>query len=64
MREEQEKLRVKVKELKWKYNVSYKELSELLDMNYNSFVNFVNGYKELGYGRSVKLKAIIKERSI
>lgn len=59
---EQDKLRDKVKELKWKDNVSYKELAVLLDMKYNSFMNFVHGYKRLGYARAMELERIVEER--
>ena len=62
MKKEQDKLRCEVKELKWKYDISYKEMSELLDMKYNSFINFVHGYKDLGYGRAMKLKEIIMNK--
>lgn len=63
MIEEQDKLRERVKELKWKNGVSYKELSIILGMKYNSFINFVHGYKRLGYGRAMKLERIVEERS-
>ena len=58
---EQEYLREQVKRLKWQEGISYKTIAEeLLDMNYNSFVNFVNGYKELGYKRSRILSDFIQ----
>lgn len=62
MREQQDKLRDKAKELKWKKGINYKELAEMLDMKYNSFVNFIHGYKDLGYERAVKLQGIIREQ--
>ena len=34
---------------------------ELLDMKYNSFVNFVHGYKDLGYTRTKILKKYIED---
>ena len=47
MREEQKYLREQVKRLKWQEGISYKYLAEeLLNMKYNSFVNFVHGYKD------------------
>ena len=56
----QEYLREKVKMLKWKYDVDYKFLAvEILNMNYNAFLNFVNGYKELGYARMIILNDYI-----
>ena len=60
--EEQMYLREQVKRLKWQEGISYKFLAEqLLDMKYNSFVNFVNGYKNLGYERAKLLKAYIDD---
>lgn len=58
----QDNVRCQVKELKWKYGVSYKEMAEWLNMNYNSFMNFVSGYKALGYSRCIRLENIIKDR--
>jgi len=50
---EQDILREKAKMMKWKYDVDYRTIAEdVLGMNYNSFLNFVNGYKELGRQRS------------
>lgn len=49
---EQDILREKAKMMKWKYDVDYRTIAEdVLGMNYNSFLNFVNGYKELGRQR-------------
>ena len=62
MREEQNYLREEVKRLKWQEGISYKYLAEeLLDMKYNSFVNFVHGYKDLGYTRTRILKGYIED---
>ena len=62
LREEQNYLREEVKRLKWQEGISYKYLAEeLLDMKYNSFVNFVNGYKDLGYTRTKILKGYIED---
>lgn len=50
---EQDILREKAKMMKWKYDVDYRTIAEdVLGMNYNSFLNFVNGYKVLGKQRS------------
>lgn len=62
MKDEQNYLREQVKRLKWKEGISYKTIAEdLLDMNYNSFINFVNGYKDLGYERTIILKGYIAD---
>lgn len=60
---EKDIIRLKVKELKWKYGISYKTIANMLDMKYNSFLNYLNGYKDLGYERTNKLKQIIAERN-
>jgi len=57
---EQDILREKAKMMKWKYDVDYRTIAEdVLSMNYNSFLNFVNGYKELGRQRSKILEDYI-----
>lgn len=57
---EQDILREKAKMMKWKYDVDYRTIAEdVLGMNYNSFLNFVNGYKELGRQRSKILEDYI-----
>lgn len=57
---EQDVLRKKAKMMKWKYDVDYRTISEdVLGMNYNSFLNFVNGYKDLGRQRSKILEDYI-----
>jgi hypothetical protein len=57
---EQEILREKAKMMKWKYDVDYRTIAEdVLGMNYNSFLNFVNGYKELGRQRGKILEDYI-----
>lgn len=62
MLDEQNYLREEVKRLKWQEGISYKFLAEeLLDMKYNSFINFVNGYKNLGYKRIRLLKGYIED---
>lgn len=50
---DQEYLRSQCKRLKWEEEISYKEMAEHLDLKYNSFMNFICGYKNLGE-RSVK----------
>ena len=60
MEEEQEYLRDQVKRLKWKEGISFKCIAEeLLGMKYNSFINFVHGYKKLGNKRVKILKEYI-----
>ena len=42
-------LREEVRRLKWEEEISYKTIAEdLLSMKYNSFINWLHGYKELG----------------
>ena len=58
----QEYLREQVKRLKWEEDISYKTIAEeLLNMNYHSFINFMKGYKNLGYERSRMLKNYIDD---
>lgn len=62
MKDEQNYLREETKRLKWKEGISYKYLAEeLLGMKYNSFINFVHGYKDLGYARVKLLKEYIED---
>ena len=62
MNEEQNNLRLDVKKLKWQKDISYKYLAEeVLSMKYNSFINFIHGYKNLGYTRTIILKEFIKD---
>lgn len=64
MIEEQNYLREEVKRLKWKEGINYKYIAEeLLCMKYNSFINFVHGYKDLGYKRAKILKTYIDDIS-
>ena len=52
MDRKQEFLRKECKRLKWEEEITYKEIAEdLLDMNYNAFINFLHGYKNLGEER-------------
>lgn len=55
-----EELRKKVKELKAFQDISYKTLSEQLEMNRNSFYNWVKGYYNLGDEKQKKLTEIIE----
>ena len=54
-----EELRKKVKELKAFQNISYKTLSEYLEMNRNAFYNWLKGYYNLGDEKQKKLTEII-----
>lgn len=57
---EQEILREQVKMLKWKENISYKEIAvDLLGMKYNSFINWLHGYTNLGSERMKILREYI-----
>lgn len=52
MLELQDYLRKRVKRIKWQEDISYKTIAEdLLDMNYNSFINWLRGYCNLGSNR-------------
>lgn len=57
---DQEILREQVKRLKWQEDITYKMIAEdLLDMNYNSFINWLHNYTNLGYEKTQKLKDYI-----
>lgn len=57
---EQDYIREQCRRLKWQEEIDYKVIAEdLLDMNYNAFINFVNGYKDLGKKRMQILKDYI-----
>ena len=57
----QEYFREEVKKLKWQKDISYKFIANnLLDMNYNAFINWLRGYKNLGTNKLNKLKRFIK----
>lgn len=61
MKNEQNLLREQVKRLKWQEDISYKTIAEdLLNMRYESFINFVHGYRDLGYERTKKLKEYLE----
>lgn len=52
MKNKQDFLREQVKRLKWQEDISYKEVAEdLLGMNYNSFINWLHCYCDLGNER-------------
>lgn len=57
---EQDFLRDQVKRLKWQEDISYKEIAEdLLGMKYNSFINWLHCYCDLGADRAAQLKDYI-----
>ena len=56
---DQEYLREQCKRLKWEDDMTYKEMAEYIDMKYNSFMNFVRGYKDLGEQRAKRLEEFI-----
>lgn len=56
-----EKLRTEVKLLKAFQGVSYKELSELLEMRTDSFYNWLCGYYNLGETRQKRLLSILAD---
>ena len=54
---DQDFLREQVKKLKWQEDISYREIAEdLLCMKYNSFINWLHGYTNLGYERKKQLE--------
>ena len=61
MKEKQEYLRKEVKRIKWEEDIDFKEIAEqLLEMNYNSFMNWLHGYCNLGYTRIKQLQEYIE----
>lgn len=59
----QEKLREQIKIIKAMYGDEYKyiDFAEYLEMNINSFYNWLNGYYNLGAEREQKLKDIVND---
>lgn len=56
----QEYLREEVRKLKWEEDISYKTIAEdLLEMNYNAFINWLRGYKNLSRKKVEQLKDYI-----
>ena len=55
----QEELRKKVKLLKALQGISYKEISEYLDIKTNSLYNFLKGQYNLSYEKASLLEYII-----
>ena len=57
---DQEFLRTQTKRLKWEYDIDYKEISlELLGMDYQAFINWVNGRCKLGRQKAILLQEYI-----
>lgn len=53
-------LREEVRRLKWEEEISYKVIAQdLLDMKYNSFINWLHGYKNLSNKKINILKDFI-----
>ena len=62
MLELQNYLREQVKRVKWEKDISYRTIAEeLLEMNYNSFINWLHGYSNLGTNRARKLYSFIED---
>lgn len=56
----QEKLRTQTKQLKWQYDIDYKEIAiDLLDMDYQAFDNWINRRCKLGRQRVKQLQEYI-----
>lgn len=57
---QQNYLREEVRRLKWEEDISYKTIAEdLLEMKYNSFINWLHNYKNLSNKRILILKDFI-----
>jgi hypothetical protein len=56
-----ENLRNQVKMLKATQNISYKELSEYIELKQNSFYNWLKGYYNLSEENQQKLQIIIDD---
>ncbi len=57
----QEELRKRVKLIKALQNISYKELSEYLEIKQNSLYNFIRGAYDLSDERAERLDAILSD---
>lgn len=56
----QDNLRKEVRKLKWEEGINYKIIAEdLLEMKYNSFINWLHKYKDLSNKRINILKDFI-----
>lgn len=55
----QENLRKQVKLLKALQNVSYKEIAEYLEINKNSFYNWIKGYYDFSIEKEQRLTEIL-----
>lgn len=59
----QEELREKCRFLKWNKGIQYSEIAEAIDMNKNSFYNFISGRQaKLGYKHYQLLINYVKEK--
>ena len=57
---QQNYIREEVRRLKWEEDISYKTIAEdLLEMKYNSFINWLHNYKNLSNKRILILKDFI-----
>ena len=53
-------MRAEVRRIKWEEDISYKTIAEdLLNMNYNSFINWLHNYKDLSIKKILILKDFI-----
>ena len=57
----QDSLRENVRLLKAVNHISYKEIAQYMEMNVNSFYNFMSGAFDLGYDNQKKLERILSE---
>lgn len=56
-----ENLRLKVRMLKATTGISYKQLSNSIDIKYRSFLNWLGGQYELSYQKAYKLEQIVNK---
>lgn len=56
----QDKLRNEVKILKALQNITYTEIAEHLEINRNSFYNWLKGYYNLSFEKEKRLQEIIE----
>ena len=58
----QDILREEVKKVKWLEDITFKTIAEeLLNMNYNAFINWLHGYKNLSSEKIKKLEDFIND---
>lgn len=56
----QDLIRKKCRFLKWNKNISYNHISNFLDMNVNSFYNFMSGNANLSHRKILLINEMFK----